>query len=290
MTFAIAEVLADGAGRITMVADTKVTVTHNEALTRQIYTESACLKIVIVDDDVVVAFAGDTPESALQHVTGLRGLSADEVLDSLRRYSADHDEELNVSKSFLIGKRAPDPQLWRITRGTVEDSRTLQRLWIGEPAAFRAFQHQYEHVLPGGPLERRLVHTMQIIVLSEDIPSVGGYATRVSGDATNPFRFHSDPAGSGPWMTEGFIVEQNGEQVLKMRVPPGGDPSELHRIGVPGRDATFGAMAYFMPEISAGLLWTHAEPWRKPIKISGVRTADELVLAGEKDYGQLLEA
>lgn len=282
----MAEIFADDSGRITMVADTKVTIPGDVTQTRRIYTEP-CLKIVILDDDIAVAAAGDNPATAIRHVTGLRGRPVTEIVEELRKYSADHDA-INVSKSFLIAKRAPDPQLWRITGGEVEDSSNLSRLWIGDPDAFRAFQHQYA-ALPNYPPEQRLVSTMMTIVLFDDIPSVGGYTTRVTGDATEPFRFHSDPAGSGPWYTEGeFTTGPNGEQGLVFRVPPGGDPSRNTRIGVPGRDATFGAMAYFIPETGMAVLWKHAEPWRPAILLIGIGSMDELVQTAEQKYAQLL--
>jgi hypothetical protein len=149
VTLAIAEILADCAGRITIVADTKVTSSHDVTQTRHVYT-NPCLKIVIVDDDVAVAFAGDNPESALRHVARLRGRTATEIIESLRQYSADHDRN-EVSKSFLIAKRAPDPQLWRIVRGGVEAAGNLPRLWIGDKAAFTLFQRQHQAALLDAP-------------------------------------------------------------------------------------------------------------------------------------------
>lgn len=286
VTFAIAEILADDDGRITMLADTKVTVTGNTTLTRHVYTEP-CLKIVIVDRDIAVAVAGDNPDTAIRHVIRLRGRPSAEIVESLRQYSADH-ARIKVSKSFLIAERAPDPKLWRITLGKVEENGRLPRLWIGDQAAFAAFQRQYAAALRDSWLERRLVVAVQAVVLSDDIPTVGGYVTRVTGGATRPFTFCSDPAGSGPWMTEGTIVEQNGEQVLMMRVPPGGDPTQHSRVGVPGHGDTFGAMAYFIPEIGTALLWPHDAPWRPAILLTGVPTMHDVVQTAAQEHGQLL--
>ncbi|KLO46583.1 hypothetical protein ABW17_01615 [Mycobacterium nebraskense] len=286
MTFAIAEILADTDGRIAMVADTKLTHYRDETKTRRIY-DHPCLKIVILDDDLAVAFAGDDPDRALKFAAGLRGRSVAEVVEALRQYSADKAER-DHSKSFLIAKRAPAPQLWRIRWGEVETAGRLPRLWIGDPAAFELFQRQHQSALLDRPAEFRLLSAMMTLVLFDDIPSVGGYITRVAGDTLHPFRFHSDPVGTGPWETEGTIVEHNGEQTLTMRVPPGVDPSRHSRIGVPGRDATFGAMAFFIPEITTAWLWTHAQPWEAPIKFSDVRSMYELVRAAEQNHGQLL--
>ncbi|MCB0927142.1 MAG: hypothetical protein KDB70_04285 [Mycobacterium sp.] len=287
MTFAIAEILTDANGRIAMVADTKLTHYRDETKTRRIY-DHPCLKIVILDEDLTVAFAGDDPDRALKYVAGLRGRSVAEVVEALRQYSADNAAR-DHSKSFLIAKRAPDPQLWRIRWGEVETAGSVSRLWIGEPAAFERFQSQHQSALLDRPAEFRLVAAMMTLVLFDDVPSVGGYITRVAGDAVHPFRFHSDPAGTGPWETEGtIVVEQNGEQTLTMRVPPGVDPSHHTRIGVPGCDGTFSAMAFFIPEIATAWLWTHDEPWLDPIKLSGVRTMEAVVRTAEQNHGQLL--
>jgi hypothetical protein len=287
VTFAIAEILADADGRITMVADTKLTHYRNETLTRRIY-DHPCLKIVIIDDDISVAVAGDNPDTALEFTAGLRGRTVAEIVEALRRYSAESAAREH-SKSFLIAKRAPDPQLWRIKLGRIEEAGRLPRLWIGDQAAFERFQRQHQTALLDRPAEYRLVAAMMTVVAFDDVPSVGGYITRVAGDAARPFRFHSDPVGTGPWETEGaFVVEQNGERTLQMRVAPGVDPSRHSRIGVPGRDGTFGAMAFFIPEITTAWLWTHDEPWEPPIKLSGVRTMYDLLRTAGQDHGQLL--
>jgi hypothetical protein len=190
VTFAIAEILADADGRIAMVADTKVTHYRNETLTRRVY-DHPCLKIVIIDDDIAVAFAGDDPDKALMFATGLRGRSVAEVVEALRQHSADNAGR-NHSKSFLIAKRAPDPQLWRITWGEVEDAGRLPRLWIGDRAAFERFQSQHQAALLDRPAQYRLAAAMLTVVAFDDVPSVGGYVTRVTGDAARPFRFRSD--------------------------------------------------------------------------------------------------
>ena len=88
MTFAIAAVLTDDNGRITMLADTKLTNAIDATHTRHIYPHP-CLKIVIVDEEISVAFAGDNPESALRFVTRLRGRSAAEVVEALRQWNPD---------------------------------------------------------------------------------------------------------------------------------------------------------------------------------------------------------
>ena len=286
MTFVIAEILSDAAGRVTLLADTKLTNEVDEVATRHIYTQP-CLKIVIIDDGIAVAVAGHNPAAALRFVTGLRGQTVAQIIESLRRYSVDHASR-NVSKSFLIAKRAPNPKLWRIVRGAVDDSSTLPRLWIGDRAAFSAFQRQHQSALLDETAEFRLVAAMQAIVAFDDIATVGGYITRVTGDGLHPFRFCGDQTGMAPWLTDGTIAEQNGRTALTFSVPPGADPSRHSRIAVPGHGRTLGALAFVIPEIGTAWMWAHETPWLPPIKLSGLRTMADLVRVASDDHGQLL--
>jgi hypothetical protein len=286
MTFVIAEILSDAAGRLTMLADTKLTNEVDEVATRHIYTQP-CLKIVIIDDDITVAVAGNNPETALRFVTSLRGQAFSQIIESLRRYSIDHASR-DVSKSFLIAKRAPNPKLWRIVRGAVDDSSSLPRLWIGDRAAFSAFQSQHQSALLDKAAEFRLVAAMQAITAFDDIPAVGGYITRVTGDGMHPFRFCGDQTGMAPWLTEGTIAEQNGRTALTFSVPPGADSTRHSRIAVPGHGRTPGALAFVIPEIGTAWMWTHETPWLPPIKLSGLRAMADLVRVASNDYGQVL--
>ncbi|MGW0039465.1 hypothetical protein [Gordonia sp. NPDC003376] len=288
MTFAIAEILADTDGRVTMLADTKVTHETDEAWNRQVYTRPM-LKIVVVDDDVAVAVAGNWPQSSIQRAVGLRGRTPAEVVEALKQFSAEISREHGAPKSFLIAKRAPGPRLWRIREGEVDAAdEKAPRLWIGDRAGFSAFQSVYLTEILDQPLERRLAVATQAAVAIGDVASVGGYVTRVTGSANRPFRFRSDPSGSGPWETEGRIVERDGSPVLQMRVPPGVDPSQHSRIGVPGSDHTFGAMAFYSPETKTARLWTHDTPWELPIELRGVDSLPDLVRRAAQDYGQSL--
>lgn len=112
VTLVIAQITEED-GDLTLIADTKVTVEKDERATRQPYPRP-CQKVVILDDDLVAGFAGDAPATALRHLVGLRGKSIDEVLDDLVEYTAELSAIRGVSKSFVIAKRASDPQLWTV--------------------------------------------------------------------------------------------------------------------------------------------------------------------------------
>lgn len=91
----------------------------------------------------------------------------------------------------------------------------LPRLWIGDPASFRAFQSWHQSALLDRSAEHRLFAAMIAVAPFDDIPSVGGYITQVAGESALPFRFQSDHVGTGPWETEGAIVEPKGQQTLR---------------------------------------------------------------------------
>ncbi len=86
VTFIIAQI-TDEDGELSLIADTKLTVEHDDRATRQIYTRP-CQKVVILDDDVVAGFAGDTPETSLRHLAGLRGMPIDKIVENLVEYTA----------------------------------------------------------------------------------------------------------------------------------------------------------------------------------------------------------
>jgi hypothetical protein len=68
---------------------------------------------VIVDDDVVIGFAGDTPPSAINRVAELRGLSVDEIEDALLSLSGEMNRMPGISKNFLVVVRRPTPRISR---------------------------------------------------------------------------------------------------------------------------------------------------------------------------------
>ena len=76
MTFVIAKVTDPDAGKVTLFSDTKITDQNDSTFNRQTLSNPG-QKVVIVDDDVVIGFAGHTPASAVNRVAELRGQSAD---------------------------------------------------------------------------------------------------------------------------------------------------------------------------------------------------------------------
>lgn len=287
MTFVIAQI-TDEDGTLSLVADTKVTVTHEETATRQIYTKP-CQKVVILDDDLVAGFAGDTPSTAIRHLTLLRGKSASDVVDSLTDYTAEAGALRGVSKSFLIAKRAPEPRLWTVSNGHVEDRTPIGTAWIGDPAAHRSYTGHL-HGMPSDFFDKnsRFVNAARTVIEDGHIPTVGGYMVRVTGTTSHPFRFTSDPGVTAPWFTEATITtSQDGMTSMRITVPPDVDPTGLTRIPIPGEGPTFSALAHYIPEVNTALLHTHDNPSADPVVLRVESILDLLDVAASQ-HGQHL--
>ncbi|MGW4716736.1 hypothetical protein [Nocardia sp. NPDC004260] len=196
-----------------------------------------------------------------------------------------------VSKSFLVAKRAPEPRLWTVSNGDIEDRTTIGTAWIGDRQAFRYFSGLYHDELAQVTKnkEARLIWAMQSVVGMDQIETVGGYMVRVTGDRSNPFRFFGDPMGTGPWLTNALLSRSgDGKASLAITVPPGGDPTQHWRIPIPGVAPTFSALAQFIPEIGKAWLHTHEEPWSDPILVAAT-SVEELIETARETHQQFLK-
>ncbi len=287
VTFVIAQITGDD-GDLALIADTKVTVANDERATRQSYPRP-CLKVVILDDDLAAGFAGDAPATALRHLVGLRGRSIDEVLDDLVEYTADVSAIHGASKSFVIAKRAPDPQLWTVCNGDAEDRTTIGTAWVGDRDAHRAYTRRYMEWPPDSAEIDRFQSSVTAVIDSGEVPTVGGYAVCAAGTASSPFRFIVDFGFTGPWSSELSVTEDDGGATSLWRtVPPCGDTTEHIRVSVPGEGSTFGALAHYVPECDVALLHPHEDPYSEPIELC-VRSIHELLDTAATQHGQRLQ-
>lgn len=192
MTFVIAKVIDRDAGKVTLLSDTKITDQNDDTSNRQTLSNPG-QKVVIVDDDVVVGFAGDTPASAVNRVAELRGRSNDGIEDALRSLSAEMHETAGASKSFLVVARKPTPRITVISHGEQEDRTAIQTGWIGDRQAFSAFSEVFQD--PSAPadleLENRFFTAMTTLIAWEDVETVGGYLVRVSGRNGKTLSLHA---------------------------------------------------------------------------------------------------
>lgn len=290
MTFVIAKVTDPDAGKVTLFADTKIT-DQNDATSNRRTLANPGQKVVIVDDDVVVGFAGDTPATAVNRIAELRGQSIDDIESALCSYSAEMYRTAGISKSFLIVGRKPKLRITLISQGEQEDRTAIQTGWIGDRQAFEAFSAVFQD--DSAPvdlgLEGRFFVAMSGLIGWEDIETVGGYLVGVSGSSDRPFRFRPDPGVLLPDDIDAIIAQKPGGQTtLEFSLSEGADPTRHIRLPIPGTGSTYSALAHYVPEAGTAWLHTHERPG-DPAKKLTVRSLSELVEVADAEYGQQLD-
>lgn len=118
------------ADQISLVADTKVTVAHDDGVTRHVF-ENAFPKILLLRDDLCVGLAGNDPEGVAGDLVAARQETVESVVQ--RAESMPH-------ASFVIASLTPELRLIQVDRGSVEDRTVLGRAWAGDEAAHSIFQ------------------------------------------------------------------------------------------------------------------------------------------------------
>lgn len=290
MTFVIAKVTDPDTGKVTLLADTKITDQNDDTSNRQTLSNPG-QKVVIVDDDVVVGFAGDTPASAVNRVAQLRGQTIDEIENALRSISAKMHETVGASKSFLVVARKPRPRIAVISQGGQEDRTTIQTGWIGDRQAFNAFSEVFQDnsVPTDFGLERRFFLAMSALIGFEDVETVGGYLVRVSGARDKPFRFMPDPGFLMPDDINAAIVQTpEGRTTVNFSLTEGADATRHVRLPIPGTGSTFSALAHYIPEAKTAWLHTHERPGDQA-RVLRVHSLEELVDVAKSEFGQHLD-
>ncbi|WOC14033.1 hypothetical protein [Gordonia sp. MP11Mi] len=289
MTFVIAKIVDRETGQIMLLADSKVTHRNNDRLTRNSLV-NPIQKVVIVNDDTVVGFAGDNPDLATQKLVELRKTSTNQIESTLQRYSLQKYSERGATTRFLVAIRKPSPRIVEVSNGKIDDRTIIGTGWIGDYEAFRAYTRTYHDLEdmddPGG----RFVGAMASTVAQEEIETVGGHMSRASGSQTEPIRFHCDPGFVMPWsMTAELSRAPVRPPTLRFSLPRGYDSTHNTRIPVPGEWPTFSALAHYVPELRMAWLFTHERPWVDPIRVA-VSSVSELATVARAEYNQLLDA
>jgi hypothetical protein len=144
VTFVVAKITDRDTGQVSLLADTKLTDKNNDTLNRQTLANPSQKVVIVDDDDVVVGFAGDTPQSALRQIVALRGQLTGAIEKALRSYTAEMHELEGVSKRFLLAVRKPYVQIIAIANGEREDRTETGTGWIGDREAFEAYSRVYQ--------------------------------------------------------------------------------------------------------------------------------------------------
>ena len=290
MTFVIAKVTDPDAGKVTLFSDTKITDRNDNTSNRRTLSNPG-QKVVIVDDDIVVGFAGDTPASAVNRVAELRGRSVDGIEDALCSLSSEMEEIAGVSKSFLVVARRPEPRITVISRGQQEDRTAIQTGWIGDHEAFHAFSEVFQdHSAPSHmKLEERFFIAMTGLIEWEDVETVGGYLVRVTGSRDEPLRFKPDPGFIMPDDIDGNVVRKpEGQTTFEWSLAEGADPTRHVRLPIPGTASTYSALAHYIPEAGTAWLHTHERPGDPAVTLR-VQSLSELIEVAQSEYGQHLD-
>lgn len=122
MTFVIAKIVDHRAGRVMLLADTKITHRNDAKRTGHALVNPE-QKVVIVNDDIVVGFAGDNPDNAKRAVVGLRGSTVDDVEAGLLDYTRSKASVKDASTSFCWLPEVRYRESWKSATGL---SRTVQ--------------------------------------------------------------------------------------------------------------------------------------------------------------------
>ncbi len=289
MTFAIAKIIDPDAGKVTLLSDTKLTDSHDDTHNRQ-SLRNPCQKVVIVDDDLVVSFAGDNPESAVKRVVELRGRSAKDIEEALLSYTAEMNAISGVSKSFLVVARKPTPRITVISNGALEDRTEIGTGWIGDRDAFDAYSAVFQDSAELDNLHQRFIFAMTFLTSFEDVETVGGYLVRVTGRSDRPFRFQPDVGIAMPDGVDATMIETPPDRPTKltMSLVEGADPTYHVRLQLPGTGPTYSALGHYIPEARSAWLHTHEEPWRAAMTVN-VGSVSELVEVARTNHGQHLD-
>lgn len=264
MTLIMGAVSPDGAS-VCIGGDSKVWWKEDEARSRKIFAEPV-LKIVLLNEDLVVGYAGSGPEMLAASVVSLRGLDLPEVLDKLCEIDG---------AAFLVAQRLP-AKIWRVEDGQWGDVTNSGVSMIGddyeiEPglSLFTRAKQMFEHDFPDCEVAFRLESTLQNIVFLRQPETVGGFVVLAGASDSVSFRYSAMPVTRFSPIFDGVISE-----------PP------LQLQVLVGSANTPGALAYFVRNANLGHLFCHEQPQtRHQLQCSSTA---ELAQIARKTHGQEL--
>lgn len=245
-------------GSIHLGADSKITWEGEEGRTRRIYTEPA-LKIVLLEDDLAVGYAGNGHEHLASAVASMRGRTIDSVLTSLNSIGGG---------SFVVAQRG-SARLWSVDdRNGIEDRTEIGRAWAGDREAYSKFQAHFDDFV-GASVEFRLQTSLQRVIHLVQPAAVGGYAIFASAGQAG-FRFRPGtsqlfPATVGKTAITDVSRNLDGTVNFKIRTSFAEPPVQLEVS--PGTDTTPAALGLYLANIGMGYLYADGAPFdRIPIR------------------------
>ena len=243
-------------GRITLVADTKVTYMHDATRSLRVF-QTGEPKLSILRPDLCVGHAGNYGSGALQLLATLRDAPLDAILSALCDASY---------ASFVIASLEGGPTLHHVRGGEVVDRTAIGRAWAGDPDGYEVFRTQEAACPPGLGVEFGLLSSLQYLLTFKVVPTIGGHHTRV-GSGSGFFRFVADGGRVLPEVFDVTRVEVTAEGLsIELKTPPGGDTSVMTIDCAAGVEPTLGSLGYFISPAGYGVLFPHDRQW-EPVEI-----------------------
>lgn len=275
-------------GGVTLVADTKITwedTNYPSALRdRHVFEAGNALpKLVILRDDLCVGVAGQDLVRVIPALVAMR----DRPVDDITAFATN-----SPKASFVVAVLSDSPALWQVDSGCLEDRTAVGRAWVGVQAGYEIFQARYNEWQGQCDAAFRLLSSLQWLLEWRQVPSVGGYLTRV-GTHPQGFRFCPDASYVFAKELQGLVSPNSlggGTLTLPVQLSPDLHQTKLGLECAVGQRPTFGALAYLVTGSGRGLaiLFPHATP-TEPVSIEAETMAELLKLASQ-DYGQYLSA
>jgi hypothetical protein len=217
------------------------------------------LKAIVVAPSITVCFAGDVQaglQGVRQFALELRESSPlERLIDSLQTLTLDNRRPVD----FIVATNSTNCQLTRIRGSLVE--RNLQIAWIGDPAAFEAFQLERNRpqdelrktiessLTPAQVVMSRLGRAMDAVIDNPKVNSVDGFCVAV---AHKPTGFDYLPSGF-IHLGRDIVIRPGEDLISKMAqsVEEGGYAVTVVEPAEPGTPA----LALNFPRARLGILF-----------------------------------
>lgn len=211
--------------------------------------QNSVSKIVILDRHLAVGYAGDDPVAKIKHLVGLRGHSAEDVVDELAAVPDAHYVVLADVKSL---------RLWQVRQGAPEERTvTPGRAWAGDLDAYSVFQREWSRWPESMDVEFLASSSMQFPISFGTNESVGGFLTHLRR-SHNGLHFVPHPAVIAPHRLELASSDYHGRTLtMQYVVPDGVDPTFTFISACAGAGDTFGASGYVILPAQWGVVFPH---------------------------------
>ncbi len=251
MTLVVAEVESD---RITAVCDT---LSYYEGEPRKTqakaYVDSRP-KLAILREDLVVGVAGDDFQRTLQTVAGMRGLSADRLVEQALALTA--PDPFGRKREILVA--ALDPaRVWQLKDGAAVAAHDTphRRAWLGDRDAFNRFCGLEA---PPSDAGLGLQAPMQSLTYVGGSPVVGGITLRVD-TCEHGFGYQATPASLFEPADDATLSYDGNCLTIKASFTA----APLNIAVLTGRDPTRGALAIHFCGGKLGYLYPLERPWER---------------------------